>query len=71
MVDQSSEEDGAVTIVTAHVPLASLQTYQRELKSQTAGEGTYSLKLDHYAPVPRDEQERVVAHRAELSVADH
>jgi elongation factor G len=71
VVDQGSEEEGAVTVVTAHVPLAEVQTYQRELKSQTAGEGTYSLKLDHYSAVPKNEQARVLARIEELLVADH
>ena len=61
VVDQSSEEDGAVTVIQAHVPLATMQTYHRDLKSQTAGEGSYSMKLDHYARVPASEQAKVLA----------
>jgi len=71
VVDQKSEEDGAVTVIIAHVPLSEIQTYQRELKSQTAGEGTYSLKLGHYAAAPRSEQNRVVAAHQEVVEAAH
>ncbi len=61
VVDQSSEEDGAVTIIQAHVPLATVLTYNRELKSQTAGEGAWSMKPHHYAPVPEAEAKKIAA----------
>ena len=38
-----------------------MQTYFRDLKSQTSGEGSFSMTLDHYAPVPAVEQQRIVA----------
>ena len=71
VVDQTSEEDGAVTVITAHIPLSEIQTYQRELKSQTAGEGTYSLKLHHYAPTPKTEQAKIVKALGEKVGAEH
>lgn len=61
VVDQSSEADGSVTVIKAHVPLATLQTYHRDLKSQTAGEGSYTMDLDHYAAVPANEQQKILA----------
>ncbi len=61
VVDQSSEADGAVTIIKAHVPLATMQTYHRDLKSQTSGEGSYTMTLDHYAQVPVGEQQKIIA----------
>lgn len=61
VLDQSSEEDGHITVIKAHVPLATVQSYHRDLKSQTAGEGTYTLVPDHYARVPAAEQKKVVA----------
>ena len=61
VVDQTSEDDGAVTVIKAHVPLAMVLTYHRELKSQTAGEGTWSMKMDHYSPVPDAEAKKVIA----------
>ena len=63
VVDQQSEEDGAVTVVKAHVPLATMQTYQRDLKSQTAGEGTYTMRFEHYARMPAVEQQKVISER--------
>jgi elongation factor G len=61
VVDQSSEEEGALTIVKAHIPLSTIQTYQRDLKSQTAGEGSFRMRVDHYAPVPPNEQQQLIA----------
>lgn len=61
VLDQSSEEDGAITVIKAHVPLATMQTYHRDLKSQTAGEGTYTMVHDHYARVPAGEQQKILA----------
>ena len=60
VMDQQSEGDGAVTMIKAEVPLSTMQTYHRDLKSQTSGEGHYSMSFASYAPVPRDEQERVL-----------
>jgi elongation factor G len=61
VIDQGNEADGAVTIIKAQVPLATVQTYHRDLKSQTAGEGSYTMKLSHYAQVPPVEQQKVLA----------
>lgn len=64
VVDQASEADGAVTIIKAEVPLATMQTYHRDLKSQTSGEGTYAMGFASYQAVPRDEQQRVLKEQA-------
>ena len=61
VLDQWNEAGGAITVVKAHVPLSMVQTYQRDLKSQTAGEGSYGLELVDYAAVPGSEQARIVA----------
>lgn len=60
--NQESEHDGHVTVIQAHVPLATLLAYHRDLKSQTAGEGTFTMRPDHYARVPAGEQEKIIAH---------
>lgn len=59
--DQSTESDGHVTVIKAHAPLSAVQTYQRDLKSQTAGEGNYTMKLHDYAAVPASEQHKILA----------
>ncbi len=52
--------DGQVTVIKAEVPLSTIQTYHRELKSQTAGEGDFSMKFSRYAPVPGAEQTKIL-----------
>jgi len=61
VIDQSSEADGSVTVIKTHVPLATMQTYHRDLKSQTAGEGSYAMVLHHYAQVPAGEQQKIIS----------
>ena len=57
----STEADGAVTVIKAQVPLSTVQTYHRDIKSQTAGEGNYTMKLSHYAQVPAVKQQKVLS----------
>ena len=61
VLSQESEADGTLTVIQANAPLATMQTYHRDLKSQTAGEGTYAMRLDHYARVPGAEQEKIIS----------
>jgi elongation factor G len=61
VIDQSSEADGVITIIKAHVPLSMIQTYHRDLKSMTAGEGSYTMEPDHYGAVPAQEQTKIIA----------
>ena len=42
---------GAI-VVKARIPLSELNNYQARLKAVTAGQGSYSLELSHYEPVP-------------------
>jgi elongation factor G len=46
--------------LTALVPLAELTEYQTRLKSLTGGEGTYTMSLSHYDPVPPRKQQELV-----------
>lgn len=43
--------------ITGLVPLAELDDYQGRLKSLTAGKGSYSIELSHYAQVPASMQQ--------------
>ena len=47
--------------ITALVPLAELQDYLSRLKALTGGEGTYTMDLSHYDPVPPRRQQDLVA----------
>ena len=52
---------GGEILVKAQVPLSELEGYAAELKSVTAGRGRYVLDFAHYAPVPAQLQQRLVA----------
>lgn len=52
--------DGWETI-QAHVPQAELFTYATELRSLTAGRGTFHAQLDRYEEVPPHVAQRVIA----------
>jgi len=41
------------------VPLAELEGYESRLKSITGGEGTYTIELSHYEPVPGNIQKQL------------
>lgn len=51
---------GGRTTLSALVPLAEVSEYQSRLKALTGGEGTYSLQLSHYDPVPARKQQELV-----------
>ncbi len=70
VLNQESESDGALTVIQANAPLATMQTYHRDLKSQTAGEGSYTMRLDHYARVPGAEQERIISQLGKRAVEE-
>jgi elongation factor G len=47
--------------ISALVPLAELQDYLSRLKAITGGEGTYTMDLSHYDPVPARRQQELIA----------
>ena len=47
--------------IAALVPLAELQDYLSRLKAITGGEGTYTMDLSHYDPVPARRQQELAA----------
>jgi elongation factor G len=53
---------GGMITVTGQVPLAELGDYQSKLKSMTGGEGSYTMQLSHYDPVPGNIQKDMVNH---------
>lgn len=70
VLDQWNEADGQITVVKARVPLSTVQTYHRDLKSQTAGEGYFRMVFADYAPVPANEQAKVLAEYGRKRAAD-
>ena len=52
---------GGMAQVKAQAPLAEVMQYQSQLKSVTGGQGSFSMELSHYEPVPPQVQQQVVA----------
>jgi len=66
------DADGTTQVISAHVPQAELFSYATELRSITAGRGTFSATLDHYEDVPAHLTERIIKeHKAELEANGH
>jgi len=59
-------------IINAHVPQSELFSYATELRSLTAGRGTFSAVLDHYEDVPSQLAEKIIeTHRKEQHPEGH
>ncbi len=56
--------------IKAQVPLSEVTQYNSQLKSVTAGRGSYSMSLSHYEIVPPNVQQHVVARYAKKKQAE-
>jgi elongation factor G len=54
------EARGRFQIVKAKVPLAELHNYASTLRSLTSGRASYTRKLSHYDPMPKEVEVKVV-----------
>jgi len=52
-------------VVQANIPEAEIQTLIVELRSATAGVGTFHAKLDHLAELVGKAADQVLAHRGD------
>ncbi len=52
---------GNQCVIRATVPLAEVSNYSSQLKSVTAGQGSYSMEFSHYDVVPPNVQAQIVA----------
>lgn len=63
-ISGNSALGGQRTRISALVPLAEINDYQSRLKSLTGGEGSFTMDLSHYDPVPaRKQQELAKAYK--------
>ncbi len=63
-----TESTGSGTIVIkGQAPLSELNNYQARLKSVTAGQGSFSIELSHYEPVPPQAQKDLAAQHAKTA----
>jgi len=52
---------GNMCVVRAQAPLAEVMQYNSQLRSVTGGQGSYTMELSHYEPVPGNVQQQIVA----------
>jgi len=62
---------GGLAMIKALVPLAEIADYNSRLSSITGGQGSYSIELSHYEPVPPNVQQQIIAQHKQESAAAH
>ena len=51
---------GGFLAIQAQVPLAEISNYGSSLSSISGGQGSYSMELSHYDPVPGNVQQQII-----------
>jgi elongation factor G len=51
---------GGMMVIKAQIPLAEVSDYHSRLSSITGGQGSYSMELSHYEPVPGNLQMAII-----------
>jgi elongation factor G len=54
------DDIGNGKLIRGFVPLAEMFGYSTDLRSKTQGRANYSMFFDHYEPVPKNVQEKVL-----------
>ncbi|MBI4068354.1 elongation factor G [Candidatus Kaiserbacteria bacterium] len=62
-VQSIDDRTGGLKVITAHVPLSEMFGYTTTLRSMTEGRANSTMEFDHYAVVPRNVADEVVASR--------
>jgi elongation factor G len=57
----SSETNDDYTTITVDVGLSSMFGYSTDLRSTTQGKGEFSMEYHTHAPIPREEQQKMMA----------
>ena len=61
---ESMEDRSNAKVITAFVPLAEMFGYTTDIRSMTQGRASSTMELDHYAEVPPNVAEAVIANRS-------
>lgn len=64
------EPGEGVQTIKAKVPLEEMYKYVNELKSMTAGKGTYTMKFSHHEQVPSNIAQNIIAKAKEAKAAE-
>jgi len=63
-VESMEDRIGGNKVITAKVPLSELFGYTTDLRSMTQGRATPTIEFSHYAVVPKNVSEEIVANRS-------
>ncbi len=67
----SMDQHGNKAIIEAQAPLAEMQRFGNDLRGLTQGRGFYTMEFDHYAPVPPNIAQTIIAqHKASAQVEE-
>ena len=66
----STEDQGTTAVIVAEVPLSETFGYSTDLRSLTQGQGTFTMELACYKPVPSHLQEQIVAERKKAELVN-
>ncbi len=58
---EGMESQAGAQSIRGFVPLAEMFGYATDLRSKTQGRGTYTMQFDHYAEVPKNVAEAIIA----------
>jgi len=61
---------GGQCVIKAQVPLAEVTQYNNQLRSVTGGQGSYTMEMSHYEPVPAHVQQQIIASTAKAKEED-
>jgi elongation factor G len=68
---QGMEQVDTKAVVSAQVPLAEMQRYSTDLRSMTQGRGYFTAEFSHFAQVPHQQAEAVIAAATKEAAAAH
>jgi elongation factor G len=67
---QGMEVVEGIQVIRAQVPLKEMQDYSTQLRSITAGEGTFTMSMSRYEPVPGNLQSEIIKAHKKAAEAD-
>ena len=67
-INEIGDRAGA-KVVTAKVPLADMFGYATDLRNLSSGRASFTMQFDHYEPVPKNIEEKVVGERMAVTSA--
>ena len=68
---QGISPEGGFSVIEAEVPLAEVQRYASDLRSVTQGRGGFTMEFEHYAEVPGQLAQKVIAEHKKAAEAAH